>query len=43
LSTDQPGWYLTHLVWAGQTGKKPTINRLASLVLNPSCTGWPGK
>jgi hypothetical protein len=30
ISTDQPGWYLTHLVWAGQTIKKPTINRSAS-------------
>ena len=29
LSTDQPGWYLTHLVLAGQTSKKPTINRSA--------------
>ena len=43
LSTDQPDRYLMHLVWAGQTSKKSTTNRLASLVLNPSCTGWPGK
>jgi hypothetical protein len=30
LSTDQPGWYLTHIVCAGQTSKKPTFNRSAS-------------
>jgi NAD(P)-binding Rossmann-like domain len=39
LSTDQPGWYLTHLVWAGQTSKILTINIPASLISNLSYTG----
>ena len=39
LSTDQPDWYLTHLVWAGQTSKILTINIPASLISNLSYTG----
>ena len=37
LSTDQPSWYLTHILWpwAGQTNKKPIINRSAGHWINP--------